>query len=142
MKIRKAKKADYKKIIELYADFVGQPDRYKSYNNDSFLKAMETPDFYIYLTEVKNRIVGFITFSKRTVIRYSKPIVEIEEFYVAPDLRRQGVGRKLTQKVLNFAKKGDCQYVFLASSKDRIPAHKFYKVLDFDEYAFHYRRKP
>lgn len=142
MRIRKARKTDYKKIIELYADFVEQPDRYKSYNNDSFLKALKIPNFYVYLAERKNKIVGFITFSKRTIVRYPKPIVEIEEFYVASDLRRQGIGRKLTQKALNFAKESDCQYIFLASSKDRISAHKFYKALDFDDYAFHYRRKP
>lgn len=142
MKIRKARKEDYKKVVELYADFVNQPDRYKNFDNDSFLKVLEIPDFHFYLAEKEKRIVGFITFSKRTVVRYPKPIVEVEEFYVVPDLRRKGLGRKLMQKALGFAKKGKCQYVFLASSKDRVPAHKFYKALDFDEYAFHYRCKP
>ena len=140
MKIRKAKKTDYKKVIELYADFVNQPDRYKNSGDDSFLKAIKTPCFYIYLAEIKNKVVGFITFSKRIVIRYPNPIIEVEEFYVIPELRRQGIGKKLMQKALNFAQKNNCKYVFLASSKDRVSAHKFYKALGFDEYAFHYRR--
>lgn len=140
--IREAEKEDYKEIISLYADFVNQLDRYKNFDNDSFLKVLDLPNFYIYLAETENRIVGFITFSIRTVVRYPKPIIEVEEFYVVPDLRRKGIGTKLTQKALDFAKENDCQYVFLASSKDRIPAHKFYKALDFNEYAYHYRRKP
>jgi len=142
IKIRKAKKKDYQEVIKLYADFVKNSNRYKNFDNDSFLKALQLPDFYIYLAEMEKRIVGFITFSIRTVVRYPKPIIEVEEFYVISDLRRKGIGRKLTQKALDFAKKNECQYVFLASGKDRIPAHKFYKSLSFNEYAYHYRRKP
>lgn len=142
VKIRKAKKEDYKEVIKLYADFVKKPGRYKNFDNDSFLKALQLPNFYIYLAEIEKKIIGFITFSIRTVVRYPKPIVEVEEFYVVPALRRKGIGTKLVKKALDFARKNDCQYVFLASSKDRIPAHKFYKALDFDEYAYHYRCKP
>ncbi|MDP2860241.1 MAG: GNAT family N-acetyltransferase [bacterium] len=142
MKIRKATKGDYEKVIELYADFVNQPDRYKNLDNDSFLKTLEIPNSHIYLAETENKIVGFIAFSERTVIRYPKPIVEVEEFYVVPDLRRQGIGKRLMEKAIALAQKNNCQYIFLASSKDRVPAHKFYKALGFDEYAFHYRRKP
>lgn len=44
--------------------------------------------------------------------------------------------------VMNFAKSKNCQYIFLASAKERADAHKFYKALGFDEYALHFRRKP
>lgn len=142
VKIRKAKKEDYKETIRLYADFVKKPNRYKNFDNDSFFKALKLPNFYIYLAEMEKKIVGFITYSIRTIVRYPKPIVEVGEFYVVPTLRRKGIGTKLTQKALDFARKNDCQYVFIASSKDRISAHKFYKTLGFDEYAYHYRRKP
>jgi ribosomal protein S18 acetylase RimI-like enzyme len=142
MIIRKAQKTDYEEVMDLYADFVNQPDRYTKYDNDSFLKTLTIPDCAMYIAEDNNRIVGFITFSKRIVVRYPKPIVEVEEFYVVPDVRRQGVGKTLMQVVLDYAQENSCQYVMLASSKDRVGAHAFYKSLGFDEYAFHYRRKP
>lgn len=142
VKIREAEKKDYPEVIRLYADFVEQPKRYQNFDNDSFLKVLKLPDFWVYLAEKDKKIIGFITFSRRTVVRYPKPIIEVEEFYVSPDQRRQGIGTMLMQKALDQAKKDGYQYIFLASSKERVPAHKFYKALDFDEYAFHYRRKP
>ena len=141
IKLRKATKKDYKRVLKLFADFVEQPNRYKNFNNDSFMKVLKEPDSSIILAEKAKRIVGFIVFSKRFVVRYPKPIVEIEEFYVSPKHRRQSIGRKLMEYILAFAKKEKCQYVFLGSDKKRKIAHHFYKALNFDEYAFHYRQK-
>ncbi len=82
-----------------------------------------------------------MTYTVRTVIRYPKPILEIEELYVNPDFRRHGLGRKLMEHVLEYAKSLSCQYMFLASDKKRTEAHEFYKALGFDEYAHHFRLK-
>ena len=140
--IRPAKPEDYSQVITLYADFVNQPERYQNRDNDSYQHVLSQPNFWFLLAEAKSQIVGFITFSKRWVVRYPKPIIEVEEFYVKENLRRQGIGTQLMNQVIEIAKQEDCQYIFLASSKDRLPAHKFYRALDFDEYAYHYRRKP
>jgi (aminoalkyl)phosphonate N-acetyltransferase len=140
--IRPATAADYKNVIALYADFVNQPDRYKKLDADSYHEALKQPNFWFYLAEDNRQIIGFITFSKRWVVRYPKPIIEVEEFFVSPEKRRQGIGTLLMDQVLAIAQKEDSQYVFLASSKDRLPAHQFYKSMNFDKYAFHYRRKP
>ena len=142
VKVRKADAKDYDRVIKLYADLVNQPGRFQKRGNDSYLKALGLDNFYSFVAEKDNRIVGFITFSKRTVVRYPKPIIEVEELYVVPDLRRQGIGRMMVQKAFDEAKKQGYQYVFLASSKERVPAQKFSRALEFDEYAFHFRRKP
>ena len=140
--IRPAKPTDYKEVIDLYADFVNQPDRYKNFNNDSYNQALKQPNFWFLLAVKDNQVIGFITFSKRWVVRYPKPIIEVEEFFVSPNQRRQHTGTQLMGQVISLAKKENCHYIFLASSKDRLPAHQFYKSMNFDEYAFHYRRKP
>jgi ribosomal protein S18 acetylase RimI-like enzyme len=142
IKIRLATSKDYQPLLRLYASFVRQPTRYQKLDNDSFHNVLENPNSFIYLATSHQRIVGFIAFSTRTVVRYPKPIVEIEEFYVVPELRRKGIGKQLMQPALDYSGHHGCQYIFLASSKDRLPAHKFYKSFKFDEYAFHYRRKP
>lgn len=140
--IRIATRQDYEEVIKLYGDFVEDTKRYTNLDNDSYIKAIDDPNFYIDLAISEDTVIGFITYSVRTVVRYPKPIMEVEEFYVSPDHRRGGVGRKLFQNALDYSKKVDCQYVFLASSKDRPIAHKFYKSFDFDEYALHFRRQP
>ena len=140
--IRPAKPKDYQGVMVLYADFVNQPDRYKNNDNDSYKQALHQPNFWFLVAEIDHTLIGFITFSKRWVVRYPKPIVEVEEFYVSPSSRRQGIGTQLMNEVIKTAKQENCQYIFLASSKDRLPAHKFYHTFKFDEYAYHYRRKP
>ena len=125
IRIHQAKHSDYKRVMELYADFVNQPDRYKNHNNDSYKKAPKQPNHFMLVAKAGENIIGFITFSIRTVVRYPKPIVEVEEFYVAPNFRREGIGTRLMNKALDFSRQKDCQYIFLASSKDRVPAHEF-----------------
>lgn len=140
--IRKATKKEYKEVIKLYGLFVENEDRYKNYDNDSYNTVINDPNAILELAVIESKIVGFIMYSIRHVIRYPKPIVEVEEFFVLEEYRGMKIGKKLMDKVITFAKEQDCQYIFLASGKERIPAHHFYKNCDFDEYAFHYRRKP
>jgi predicted acetyltransferase len=86
MKIRTAKKSDYKELMKLFSDFVGNK-RYLKAGNDSFFKFLANPNSYTYLSEDDEKIVGFITFSARRVIRYPRPIAKIEELYIIPDYR-------------------------------------------------------
>lgn len=138
---RKAKKEDYKQILLLYGDFVNDPKRFKRLGNDAYHKVLKSKNTFLETAVLKSKIVGFVSYSLRDVVRYPHPILEIEELYVTSNMRKNGIGRKLMERVLGIAKKKKCHYVFLASSKDRTAAHHFYQSLGFDEYAYHYRRK-
>lgn len=141
IRIRKAKTEDYKGIIKLYGDFVEGPKRYEKKDNDSFLKFIASPGAFMDLATTDGKIIAFITYTLRSVVRYPKPILEVEELYVHPDYRRYGLGRKLMEHAIDYAKSIPCQYIFLASDKKREEAHNFYKALGFDEYAYHFRLK-
>lgn len=141
IQILKADKDNYEEVIKLYGDFVDDPQRFSGGSNDSYSRFLETPNSFMDLALVENKVIGFVTYTIRTVVRYPKPILEVEELYVHQDYRKHGVGRKLMEHVLEYAKSVPCQYVFLASAKERTEAHEFYKVLGFEEYAYHYRRK-
>ena len=139
--IRRAVKEDYADVMQLYGLFVENAQRYVKQDNDSFNKVIDDPNSVLEVGIVGGRMVAFIMYSIRNVVRYPKPIVEVEEFFVLEEFRRMKIGKRLMDKVLEFSKSKNCQYVFLASGKERVPAHKFYKSYDFDEYAFHYRKK-
>lgn len=141
IQIRKATKKDYDQIIALYGDFVKDSKRYEKKDSDSFLKFIESDGSFMDVATIDGKITAFITYTVRWVVRYPKPILEVEELYVHSDFRRHGLGRKLMEHVLEYAKLVLCQYVFLASDKKRKEAHEFYKKLGFDEYAYHFRRK-
>jgi len=141
-KIRAANLEDYESVMRLYGDFVGDTERFLVLGNDSYREFIKDPDCRLDIAEMSGEIVGFIAFSIRRVIRYPKPILEVEEFYVESDKRRQGIGRELMNRAIEFARTKNCEYIFLASSKDRKEVHGFYKTNNFNEYAFHFRRTP
>ncbi|PIY59772.1 hypothetical protein COY95_05305 [Candidatus Woesearchaeota archaeon CG_4_10_14_0_8_um_filter_47_5] len=140
--IRKAKKEDYQEVIRLYGLFVENKTRYQDHDNDSFNKVIDDSNTFLEVACIGEKTVAFIVYSIRNVVRYPKPIIEVEEFFVLEEFRRKRIGQKLMDRVFAIAKEKQCEYVFLASSKDRIAAHNFYKNYGFDEYAFHYRKRP
>ncbi len=140
--IRSAKAEDYREIMVLYGEFVDNANRYSNFDADSFLRVIEDEKAFIDVAVIGEKIVGFISYSIRNVVRYPSAILEVEEFYVKPDQRRKGIGRKLMDHVLKVADKKNCSYVFLASAKERPEAHEFYKATGYNNYAYHFRRKP
>lgn len=137
MKIRKAQKSDYKQLMKLLNGFVGE-NRYSKYDNDSFSKVLKSPSNYIYVIDDNEKLAGFVTFSVRYVVRYPKPIIEMDELYVHSDYRRQGLGKKLTQKVLDEGKKLNCHRLFIESHYQHKAAHQMYKKMGFTNYGYHF----
>jgi len=137
MKIRLAQKNDYEDIIQLYNLFVGN-DRYSKYDNDSFEKVINNPSNYIFVALDNNRIIGFATFSIRDVVRYPKPIAELDELFVHEDYRKKGIGKLLMTEVENKAKEFDCYRLFIESHYDHKAAHKFYESLGYTNYGYHF----
>src|SRR3989344_6720926 len=114
MIIRKVKDSDYSELMLLYNGFVGE-DRYSNHNNDSFKKVLKSKNNSVYVVEENKKLVGFAAFSVRTVVRYPKPIAELDELYVLPAYRRKGIGQKLMKKILNKAKQLNCYRIFIES---------------------------
>jgi GNAT superfamily N-acetyltransferase len=137
MKIREATKQDYKRLMELYNDFVGS-DRYSNHDNDSFERTLEDPDCYIYVAEEDNQMIGFVTFSVRNVVRYKKPIAEGDELYVMPEYRGKGYGKQLMQHIINKATELNCHRMFLESHYKHETAHKMYESMGFTNYGYHF----
>lgn len=137
MTIREAKKSDYKDLMQLYNSFVDS-DRYSKYGNDSFEKVRKSNNNFIYVAEDNGKLVGFVSFSVRLVIRYPKPIAELDELYVVPAFRRKSVGKMLMYKVLSKAKELNCHRLFIESHYKHEAAHKFYENLGFTNYGYHF----
>ena len=137
MTIRPAVETDYAELILLYNDFVGE-DRYSRHDNDSFHKVLESKNNFVYVVEDKGKLVGFSSFSVRNVIRYPKPIAELDELFVSAEYRRHGVGKQLMDIVMKKAKELDCYRIFIESNYKHTGAHKFYESLDFTNYGYHF----
>lgn len=137
MKIRLAKTTDYERLMFLYNGFVGE-DRYSKYDNDSFQMVLNNPNASILLAEKEDKIIGFATFSVRAVVRYPKPIAELDELFVAPEFRKQGIGKRLLQTVLEGARELGCYRLYIESHYDHKAAHALYEEMGFINYGYHF----
>lgn len=137
MEIREAKKGDYQELIELFNDFVGDK-RYINKGSDSFEEVLDDPSCFVYVAEEKGKLVGFVTFSVRRVIRYPKPIAEIDELFVSPGYRRKGLGNKLVEVVLDKVSELGCYRVFIETHYKHKGAHKLYESMEFTNYGYHF----
>lgn len=137
MKIRKAELEDYAQIMSLFNQFVGS-DRYSKNDNDSFGKVLRSSNNYVFVAQDNDSLIGFVTFSVRNVIRYPKPIAELDELFVSPKYRKIGLGRQLVKKTEQLAKELNCYRVYVESHYDHKEAHKFYETLGYKNYGFHF----
>jgi predicted N-acetyltransferase YhbS len=137
MKIRPARLSDYKSVIALYNKFVGSA-RYSQFNSDSFKKVLISDSNFIFVAEDNGTLVGFVTFSIRLVVRYPKPIAELDELFVDEKYRRKGVGKLLMNRVLEKSKELECYRLFIESHYDHKVAHKYYEALGFTNYGYHF----
>ena len=137
MIIRRARLSDYEGLIPLLNDFVGD-DRYSRRDNDSFAKMLRDSRSFVFVAKEKKRLIGFVTFCVRKVVRYSKPIMEIDEMYVSPDFRRKGVGKSLLKLAEKKAKELGCRKMFLESHEDRKGAHKFYASMGYKKGGYYF----
>jgi GNAT superfamily N-acetyltransferase len=137
MTIRPVSEKDYRELILLYNAFVGS-DRYSKFDNDSFQKVIKSENNFVYVAEDKGKLVGFAAFSVRFVIRYPKPIAELDELFVSAEYRRHGLGKQLMDTVMQKAAALGCYRLFIESHYKHTGAHKFYEALGFANYGYHF----
>jgi GNAT superfamily N-acetyltransferase len=135
--IREAKEGDYKELMKLYNDFVDE-NRYSEGKEDSFEEVLVSTENFIYVAEDDGKLVGFVTFSIRWVVRYPRPIAEMDELFVLPKYRRKGLGSKLMEIILEKAAELGCYRMFIESHYKYEPAQKLYEKMEFTNYGHHF----
>lgn len=84
-------------------------------------------DVYFFVASSSNEIVGFI------IANCNKSLskAEIENIYVRPDFRRQGIGASLARKVVETAKQDQYQFISVLTPPSDIAAIKTYEEAGF-----------
>ena len=135
--IRKVIKEDYQPLMELYNLFVGD-GRYSKHTSDSFNSVLTNSSNRIFVAEREKVVIGFAAVSFRRVVRYPKPIAELDELFVKKEQRKMGVGKLLLNVVINEAKKRDCYRVYIESAYTHKEAHMLYEKNGFTNYGYHF----
>lgn len=117
-----------------------EEDRYSKPGNDSFKKVLDSKDNFVFVAEEDSKPVGFITVSARSVIRYPKPILQVDELFVDADFRKHGVGRQLIQAVEAFAQDNGYPRIYIESAYKHDVAHKFYEKNGYTNRGYYFQK--
>lgn len=70
--------------------------------------------------------------ARTTPARIGSSFCIVENVVTDKDYRGQGLGRKVMERAIEFARQKNCYKVILESASFRKEAHQFYKNLGFD----------
>ena len=100
----------------------------KSYGNDEFdyTTYIDNPEKIVYLAYTGNSPAGQIILR----INWNK-YAYIEDIRVGRDNRRTGIGTRLMEAAVNWAKKGNMPGIMLETQDINVPACKFYESCGF-----------
>lgn len=104
---------------------------FKPLTNKDFKDMLFSPSTFLFVarTSTDQNIVGMIT-----LIVYRIPYLKkslLEDFVVDETYRGQGIGSRLLEKALSFAKKQGATHVDFTSRPGRVKSNKLYEKLGF-----------
>lgn len=136
--ITKATEKDMPSILELLYEL----DR-PTPIDDKEIKAFQNKikDYFsdsqkiILLAKQDSKSVGLVNVILLRRLNREKLEMYIPELIVTKELRNSGIGKKLIQHCITFAKKKGCYRIRLESGNQRKESHQFYKNLGFEQSA-------
>jgi ribosomal protein S18 acetylase RimI-like enzyme len=91
------------------------------------------PGFTAFVAEIENSqlVVGMATCSRRTITGWSGPVIFLQDLFVDPDHRHNGIARALVARVAGYAHELGSPIVELTVRADN-PAQEFYRRNGFE----------
>ena len=129
MKIRKARKKDFKEIFELI-----KVEYFKHYKEKWTEKnAFKTLRFYnkvgkIFIIEIEKKVIGFVII--RDEYYNGNKTLLIKELVIQGKIQNKGIGRKLMKFIEDYCRKNKIKSIWLITGK-KVDAFKFYKKIGY-----------
>lgn len=95
---RKAQLSDSMALYELVCDLEGIMLSYEKFYDILNEQLQDRQHYYFLVCEHESRIIGILNLRFERQLHHAGPVAEITEFYIAPDCRKEGVGRELFEK--------------------------------------------
>ena len=135
--IRNASTNDIPIILELLYE-LGRPRPQEDREIDEFSNIVKKyflsePTKKIILAEYDNRIVGMASMMLLSRLNRKSLELYIPELIVKKDHQNKGIGKKLMESCIDFAKQNKCHRIRLESGNQRTDSHQFYKKLGFEQ---------
>jgi len=136
IRIRTARLTDAEAIESLYQQL--HEDDYISPGKSKFRRGLQRAlshvDERFFVAVVGKKLVGamhIILF--RHLGRALRPMAIVENVIVDQSKRRLGIGRRLLETAVRYARSKDCYKVALTSNRKRAHAHRFYRRIGWQQ---------
>lgn len=104
------------------------------------VRNLQNPDICYLLAFEDHEPAGLLSCHAQWLLHHSALVGEIQEMIVAENYRSQGIGKKLVNELLVWARKKGIVQLEVTSSKRRLDAHRFYLREGFSETHFKFTR--
>ncbi len=134
LEYRTARKNDLPGLLALYKQLNPEEeliDLKKAYSIWETTEKSNTTRYFVAMDDAKAVSTCNITLVPN-LTRNGKPFAIIENVITDNNYRRQGIGKKVIENAVQYAKENNCYKVVLLSSAKRIESHKFYESIGFN----------
>jgi (aminoalkyl)phosphonate N-acetyltransferase len=84
--------------------------------------------------------VGYISCHGQLLMHHCGLVYEIQELYVVPEQRRNGLGKLLVAALVQTVSGTDYRLMEVTSNEKRVAAHQFYLNNGFEKTSFKFKR--
>jgi (aminoalkyl)phosphonate N-acetyltransferase len=96
-----------------------------------FEENLGNPSFVYFVAESDEKVIAFISLHTQKLLHHCGVVGEIQEFYIDPNFRNQGIGKTLIQEVKTYAKANNLMSIEVTSNKLRTENVQVYERLGF-----------
>jgi GNAT superfamily N-acetyltransferase len=131
MRIRAARRDDFEVVSRLLEDLGGPRPAVTAETEDDCRAVFEAqifdPGAHHIVAEVESGVVAFLSLHFRSRLNWATEEAWVPDLYVAPEVRRQGIGRALLEEAEARARDRGCHGLQLESAYHRAEAHYMYR---------------
>lgn len=138
MEIRKCNKSNMKDIYNLICELKNKEFDYAKFETAFTSKIEDEKNYYIIGIEESN-VIGFLSLVIDYQLHHAEKVATIEELIVSSKYRSNGIGKKLLENAIDYAKNNNCEVIELTSGFSRERAHKFYEKNGFTKGSYKFK---
>jgi PhnO protein len=132
IRIRPARPADADELYRMLCDLENTVLARESFNV-AFLNNLGNENIRYLIAEVHGSPVGMASCHVQWLLHHAAPVAEIQEMYVDPALRSQGIGQQLVEAIRQFARLRGATQLEVTSNLIRLKTHRFYEREGFQK---------
>jgi len=132
IKICTAEKKNVKAIYQMICTLEENEFNFESFEN-IYKRNHNNPDYYYYAAiNQREEIIGFISCHTQWLLHHCNKVAEIQELFVEPAYRGQGIGKQLIEHLKIELGKANIFFLEVTAQNKRTQTHAFYKASGFN----------